>query len=157
MANELGYGITRTMEIEENFTGSWQLYSKPLLRFFEKYPAGISVSKHHFPHTANWHGNHKKFEDLISCKAGKLLVHPWSNSRKSTDIILQKLGRSMQGLIFYKQHSWRRVSIETIQNCFAYCSFEHSELKMLKKANSENDIILEMHHIRNYEVFMCWQ
>jgi hypothetical protein len=46
----------------------------PSYRFFEKYPTGISVSEHHIPGTANGHGNHKKFEDLMLRKVGKL--HP---------------------------------------------------------------------------------
>jgi hypothetical protein len=46
---------------------------------------GISASQHRIPRTANGHGNHKEFEDLISGKVGKL--HSLSNSRKSTGII----------------------------------------------------------------------
>jgi hypothetical protein len=51
--------------------------------------------------------------------------------------------------------SWQRVSTKTIQNCFARCGFKHSYLEMLNKADSENDIILEIHHGGNYEQFSC--
>jgi hypothetical protein len=51
--------------------------------------------------------------------------------------------------------SWRRVSTKTVQNCFAYCDFKCSDLEMPDKADSENDVILEMHHIENYEEFSC--
>jgi hypothetical protein len=47
--------------------------------------------------------------------------------------------------------SWRRVSTKTIQNCFDHCFFKHSDLEMPNKANSENDVIFEMHYIGNYE------
>jgi hypothetical protein len=69
-AYELGYGIT--MEIKDKFTGSCQLCSTPTFIFFETYPTEISDSQHHIPGTANGHGNHTEFEDLISHKAGKL-------------------------------------------------------------------------------------
>jgi hypothetical protein len=49
--------------------------------------------------------------------------------------------------------SWRRVSTKTIQICFAHCGFKHSDLQMPNKADSENDVILEMHHVGNYEGF----
>jgi hypothetical protein len=49
--------------------------------------------------------------------------------------------------------SWRRINTKTIQNCFDHCGFKHSYLEMLNKADSENDVILEMHHARNYETF----
>jgi uncharacterized membrane protein YgcG len=77
----LGHGIT--MIIKESFIGSWQLCSTPSFRFFENYPTGICVFQHHISRKANEHWNHKKFEDLILCTVGKL--HPWSNSRKSTE------------------------------------------------------------------------
>jgi hypothetical protein len=51
--------------------------------------------------------------------------------------------------------SWQRVSSKTIQNCFAHCDFKHSDLEILTKPNSENDIILEIHHARNYKDFSC--
>jgi hypothetical protein len=34
---------------------------------------------------------------------------------------------------------------------FAHCGFKHSDLEMPNKANSKNDVILDMHHIGNYE------
>ncbi|PNF15736.1 hypothetical protein B7P43_G12083 [Cryptotermes secundus] len=37
--------------------------------------------------------------------------------------------------------NWRRMSTKIIQNCFACCGFRHSDLEMLNKANSENDIL----------------
>jgi hypothetical protein len=49
--------------------------------------------------------------------------------------------------------SWQKVNTKTIQNCSAHCGFKHSYLEMLNKVDSENDIILEMHHTRNYEEF----
>jgi hypothetical protein len=52
-------------------------------------------------------------------------------------------------------NSWQTVSTEIIQNSFAHCGFKHSELEMQNKANSENDTILEMHHVSNYEEFSC--
>jgi hypothetical protein len=70
MANELGHRIT--MEIEINVIGSWQLRSTPSFRLFEKYPTEVCVYQHYIPGTANGHGNHAKFEDLILCKVGKL-------------------------------------------------------------------------------------
>jgi hypothetical protein len=36
--------------------------------------------------------------------------------------------------------SWRRLSTKIIQNCFAHYCFKHSDLEMLNKANSENDV-----------------
>jgi hypothetical protein len=51
--------------------------------------------------------------------------------------------------------SWQRVSTKTIQNCFPNCGFKHSDLEMPDKADSENDVILEMRHVRNYEEFSC--
>jgi hypothetical protein len=46
--------------------------------------------------------------------------------------------------------NWQRVCTKNIQNCFTHCGFEHSDLEMSNKANSENDVILE---ISNYEEF----
>jgi hypothetical protein len=64
----------------------------------------------------------------------------------------------LQGLIFYKLHfiadSWRRVSTKTIQNCIANCGFKHSDLLMPNKADSVNDVILEMHRLGNNEEFL---
>jgi hypothetical protein len=50
-------------------------------------------------------------------------------------------------------NSWQGVSTKTIQNCFAHCGFKHSDLEMPDKADSKNDVILEMRHVRNYKVF----
>jgi hypothetical protein len=50
--------------------------------------------------------------------------------------------------------NWQGVSNKTIQKCFAHCRFKHSDLEMLNKADSEDDI-LETHHIGNYEEFSC--
>jgi hypothetical protein len=33
--------------------------------------------------------------------------------------------------------------------------FIHTDLEVLNRTDSENDIILEIHHIRNYEEFSC--
>jgi hypothetical protein len=46
--------------------------------------------------------------------------------------------------------SWRRRSARTIQNCSARCDFRHSDLEMPNKADGENDIIMEMCNIVNY-------
>jgi hypothetical protein len=69
IANELGRGITT--EIDEHFTGSWQMCSTPSFRFFEKYSAGISVSQHRIPGTANGHVNHKNWKALNRVKLVK--------------------------------------------------------------------------------------
>jgi hypothetical protein len=42
---------------------------------------------------------------------------------------------------------WRRVSTKTTQVCCAHCGFKHSDLEMPNKAYSENDVILEIHHV----------
>jgi hypothetical protein len=55
----------------------------------------------------------------------------------------------------FTANSWRRVSTKTIQNGFAHCGFEHSGLEMLNKADSENYVIMEMHHVGKYEEFSC--
>jgi hypothetical protein len=49
---------------------------------------------------------------------------------------------------------YRRVNTKTIQNCFGNC-LKHSDLEMPEKADSENDVILEMHYVGNYEEFSC--
>jgi hypothetical protein len=49
----------------------------------------------------------------------------------------------------FTANSWQRVSTKTIQNCFAHSSFKHIGLEMPNMANSENDILLQM-HIGNY-------
>jgi hypothetical protein len=41
----------------------------------------------------------------------------------------------------------------TIQNCFAHCCFKHSDLEMPSKVDSENGVMLEMHHFGNYKQF----
>jgi hypothetical protein len=64
----------------------------------------------------------------------------------------------VQGLIFYKQYSLLPIvgeEYQTTQNCFAHCGFKHSDLEMPNKADSENGVILEMHHVGNYEKFSC--
>jgi hypothetical protein len=38
---------------------------------------------------------------------------------------------------------------------FLLTGFKHSDLEMLNKANTENDIILELDNIRNYKEFSC--
>jgi hypothetical protein len=47
----------------------------------------------------------------------------------------------------------------TIQNCSANCGFKHSDLEIPDKADSENDVILEMRHVGNYEDydFISWR
>jgi hypothetical protein len=37
----------------------------------------------------------------------------------------------------------------------AHCGFKHSDLEMPNKADIENDVILEMHRVGNYEDFSC--
>jgi hypothetical protein len=64
----------------------------------------------------------------------------------------------MEGLIFYKQRSlftvsWHRGNTNIIQNCFGHCGFKHLDLEMPNKADGENDVILETHHVGNYEEF----
>jgi hypothetical protein len=51
--------------------------------------------------------------------------------------------------------SWRTVSANTTQNCSADCGFQHSDLEVPDMADSENDAILEIHHVGNYEEFSC--
>jgi hypothetical protein len=46
-----------------------------------------------------------------------------------------------------------RVGTKTIQNCFAHCGSKHSDLEMPSKVDSENGVILEMHHVGNYKQF----
>jgi hypothetical protein len=92
-------------------------------------------------------------------KIGKL--HPRSNSRKSTGIILAAKEVSaridlLQAVLFIAD-SWRRVitkAILNLQHCFAHSCFKHSGFEMLNKADSENDM-LEMHHVRKYKEFSC--
>jgi hypothetical protein len=50
---------------------------------------------------------------------------------------------------------WRRVCTKTIHSCFAHHGFRHSDLEMPNKNNSKNGVIFEMHHVRNYEKFLC--
>jgi hypothetical protein len=50
--------------------------------------------------------------------------------------------------------SWRIVSAKTIQNCFVHCGFKHLDFEMPNKADSENDVFLEMYHIGNLGVIM---
>jgi hypothetical protein len=50
-------------------------------------------------------------------------------------------------------NSCPRVSTKTIQNWFAHCGFKHSNMEILNKTDSENDVILEIHHIWNCEEF----
>jgi hypothetical protein len=52
-------------------------------------------------------------------------------------------------------YSWRRVSTYVIQICFSFCGFKHSNLEMPSKADSENDVILEIHHVRDHKIFSC--
>jgi hypothetical protein len=66
MSNELGRG--NETEIEEHFIGSLQLCNTPSFGVFEKYPAGISVSQHHNPGTANGHGNHNNLKTSYRAK-----------------------------------------------------------------------------------------
>jgi hypothetical protein len=47
------------------------------------------------------------------------------------------------------------LSIRAIQNCFSHCGYKHSDLEMPNKADSENDVILKMHHVGTYEEFSC--
>jgi hypothetical protein len=48
--------------------------------------------------------------------------------------------------------SWRRVSTKIIQKCIANCGFKHTDLTVTNNPDSENDGILEMHQIGNYEL-----
>lgn len=43
--------------------------------------------------------------------------------------------------------------MKTIQKSFAHCGFKHSDLEMLNKADNGNCVVLEMHHLRNYDEF----
>jgi hypothetical protein len=52
-------------------------------------------------------------------------------------------------------NNWRELSSKTFQNCFAPCGFKHSSLEMPNMANIENEAILELQRIRNYEQFVC--
>jgi hypothetical protein len=61
-------------------------------------------------------------------------------------------------LVFYKQHSLllivgKEYVPRPFRTALLTVVFKLSDSEMLNKANSENDIILEMHHVRNYEVF----
>jgi hypothetical protein len=48
--------------------------------------------------------------------------------------------------------SWRGVSTKTMHN-YLRTGFKHSDLDVPNKADSENYVIMEMHHFDNYEEF----
>jgi hypothetical protein len=51
--------------------------------------------------------------------------------------------------------SWPTVSTKTILNCLAHCGIKHSCLVRPNKEDSENYVMLEMHHVGSYEEFSC--
>jgi hypothetical protein len=113
MANEFGRGITT--EIEQNFTGSWQLCSTPSFRFFEKYATGIFVSQNHIPSIANGNGNHKNLKNfyganlvnyILESIQENLLTSPSAAKEVSARIDLLQAAQFIVDI-------WRRVSTET--------------------------------------------
>jgi hypothetical protein len=70
----MSWNVELQQKSRKIFAGSWQLCRTLSFRFFEKYTAGIFISPHHIPGTANGHGSYEKFEDFLSHTVGKL--HP---------------------------------------------------------------------------------
>ncbi|XP_035232701.1 tigger transposable element-derived protein 6-like [Stegodyphus dumicola] len=60
-------------------------------------------------------------------------------------------------VVTFVADSWRKVSSETIQNCFSHCGFKHlvSEMDVDILIESENDDLhVELQQVQNYEEFL---
>jgi hypothetical protein len=113
------------------------------------------VSQHHIPRAANGHGVTKNLKTLYHAKFLNYIFEAIEENlltSSSTDKEVSAGIDLLQAAQFIAD-SWRRVSTDTVQNCFADCGFKHSDLEMQDKADSENDAILDMHHVGNYEEF----
>jgi len=123
---------------------------------FEKHPSGISASQHHMLHAASEQWNCKNTKtycgelvNYIPDKTEENLLTASSIAREVSARV--KLLQATQ----YVANSWRELSSKMFQNCFAPCGFTHSSLETPNMANTENEAILELQHIRNYEEFVC--
>jgi hypothetical protein len=125
-----------------------------LFTFFEKYPTGISFSRHHIPGTANGRGIIKNLKTLYRPKLVNCILEAIEENLLTSSSAAKEVNARIDLLqaAQFIADSWRRVSTKTTQNCFAHC--KHPDLEMPNKADSESDIVLEIHHVGNYEEFL---
>jgi hypothetical protein len=128
---------------------------KNTFQLFEKHPSGIPASQHHMLGAANGQRNCKNLRtycgelvNYILDKTEENLLTASSTAREVSARV--KLLQATQSIA----NSWSELSSKTFQNCFAPFSLKHSSLEMPNMANIENEAILEIQRIRNYEEFV---
>jgi hypothetical protein len=108
-------------------------------RFFEKYPTGISVSQDHIPMQPMDIGIIKNLKTLCYSELVNYIFEAIEENllTSSSRAKVVSARTDLLQAVEFIDDSWQRVSTETVQNCFAYCDFKHSDLEMADKAHSE--------------------
>jgi hypothetical protein len=155
MANELGHGITRksrkVLLVLANCAAHPHLDSLKNIQLEFLSPSTTSLVQ---PMDT---GIIKNLKTLYRAKLVNYILEAVEENLLTSSSTSKEVSASIDLLhaLQFIADSWRRVSTKTFQNCFDHCDFKHSDLELSDKADSENDVILEMHHVENDKVFSC--